>query len=128
MDTAHLHQVPLFAGLTGPQRDRIAQLADEVDVPAGKTLVHEGSFPYEFFAIESGTAEVTRDGEHVADLGPGDFFGEVGANGRFKRNATVTSTSDLTALVMTAQDFRRVAQELPAVGAAIQAAIDARSA
>lgn len=29
-------------------------------------------------AIEDGTAEVSREGERVAELGPGDIFGEGG--------------------------------------------------
>lgn len=127
MDERHLSQVPLFASLGRPELKRIAQLADEVDVKPGKQLVHEGAYAYEFFAIEEGTAEVTAAGEHVADLGPGDFFGEMGALSHDPRNATVTATSDLTAIVMSAKDFRRLSNEMPAIAKQIEQAIEARS-
>ena len=127
MDERRLTQVPLFASLPRPQLQRLSQLADEVDVGPGKQLVHEGAFAYEFFAIEDGTAEVTREGRHIADLGPGDFFGEMGAVSKGARSATVTATSPLTAIVMSAGDFRRMSSELPEVAGAIEAAIQERT-
>jgi CRP/FNR family transcriptional regulator, cyclic AMP receptor protein len=127
MDEAKLAKVPLFAPLSKKERKRVAQIADEVDVPAGKQLVGEGTFAYEFFLIEDGTAEVRRGGQHVADLGPGDFFGEMGALANARRNATVTSSSPITAIVMTAQDFRHVAREMPAVAERIQQAVEEHS-
>jgi CRP/FNR family transcriptional regulator, cyclic AMP receptor protein len=126
MDTAQLEGLPLFADLSKQQRQRVAQLADEVDLGPDKELIHEGRFAYEFFAIEDGTAEVLRGGEHVADLGPGDFFGEMGAIKSATRNATVVTRSPMTLVVMSAQDFRHVAAEIPALAERIQSAIEAR--
>lgn len=127
MDESRLSSVPLFASLSKKERRRLAQLADEVDVKEGKELIHEGSSAYEFFVIEEGTAEVLRHGEHVADLGPGDFFGEAGAMGRTARNASVIARSPLTAIVLNAHEFRQVAAEMPAVAQRIEAAIEERS-
>ena len=59
----------------------------------GKHLVDEGDYAYEFMAIEEGTAEVRRGDEKLAELGPGDFFGEMGLLGARRRNATVIATS-----------------------------------
>jgi len=127
MDERHLSEVPLFAGLGRADLRRIAQLADEVDVREGKELLHEGAFAYEFFAIEKGTAEVTAGGEHVADLGPGDFFGEMGALSKDTRTATVTATSPVTAIVMSAKDFRRLASESPEIARKIEQTIEERT-
>src|SRR4051812_22067121 len=127
MDEKRLSGVPLFASLPKKDRRRVAQLADELELPAGKELVHEGGFAYEGFVIETGTAEGTRRGAHVADLGPGDFFGGMAALTDGTRNAAVVSTSPLTAIVMTAHDFRTVAKELPAVAEAISAAVAERA-
>ena len=78
MDESQLRRVPLFAELSKGERKRVAQLADEGDIPAGKHLTREDAFAYEFFAIEDGTAEVHVGDRRVRDLGPGDFFGEMG--------------------------------------------------
>jgi CRP-like cAMP-binding protein len=75
MDESELRSIPLFQSLTSEERRAIAPHADEIDVPEGTELVRQGEFAYEFFVIEEGTAEVNRDGEHVAELGPGDFLG-----------------------------------------------------
>jgi CRP-like cAMP-binding protein len=127
MDEARLAAVPLFASLSKKERGWVAQHADEVDVRAGKTIVNEGAFAYEFFLIEEGTAEVVHGEEHVANLGPGDFFGEMGSMGNAARTASVVTTSPMTAIVMTAQDLRRLAHELPDVAGRIQDAIAERN-
>ena len=54
-------------------------------------IVREGEWPYEFFAIEQGTAEVRRGDQLLAELGPGDFFGEMGLVGDTRRNASVVA-------------------------------------
>ena len=126
MEEKELRSIPLFASLTGKERRAIAPHADQIEVPEGTDLVRQGDFAYEFFVIEEGTAEVTRQGAHVADLGPGDFFGEMAALTDGTRNAAVISTSPLTAIVMTAHDFRAMAKEMPSVADKISAAVAER--
>ena len=128
MDESRLGSVPLFQSLSKRERKEVAKLADEVDVGAGRHLVDEGAWPYEFFVIENGTAEVVKDGEHVADLQAGDFLGEMGALGRTPRSATVVATTPLTAIVMTAQDLRHIARDCPEIGEKLQSAIQQRAA
>src|ERR687893_2763214 len=115
MDEKRLESIPLFAGLSKKQRRGVAQRADEVDIDEGREIVREGEFPYEFFAIEEGTAEVKRGEQFLAELGPGDFFGEMGLVGDTPRNASVIARSQMTVVVMTAPAFRQTARELPEV-------------
>jgi len=127
MDERKVGRLELFAGLSKGDRRRVASAADEVDVEAGTRLVHEGDFAYEFFVVCEGTAEVTRAGEHVAELGPGDFLGEMGIVAHARRNASVVATSPMSLLVMTEQDFRGVTRAMPAVAARIERAVQERS-
>jgi CRP/FNR family transcriptional regulator, cyclic AMP receptor protein len=127
MDESRLASIPLFAGLSRRERRHVAQLGDDVDVDQGRELVHEGAFAYEFFAIEDGTAEVRHGDEHVADLGPGDFFGEMGLVDHVRRNASVVATSPMTLMVMTEQAFHQVSRDLPAVAERIRSEIEQRS-
>ncbi len=69
MDEQKLKSIPMFASLERDELRRLAQATDEIDVREGKGLLHQGEFAYEFMVIQDGQAEVTRDGEHVADLG-----------------------------------------------------------
>jgi CRP-like cAMP-binding protein len=68
MDEARLRGIPLFAGLGKKERREVAKQADEVDVEAGRHLVREGEFAYEFFAIEEGTADVRRGAQLLESL------------------------------------------------------------
>jgi CRP/FNR family transcriptional regulator, cyclic AMP receptor protein len=126
MDEARLSGIALFAGLNRKERRALAPRTDEVELEAGRVIVREGEWPYEFFAIEQGTAEVRRGEQLLAELGPGDFFGEMGLVGDTRRNATVVAKSPLKVVVMTAQAFRQTARELPEVADKIRAAIEER--
>jgi CRP/FNR family transcriptional regulator, cyclic AMP receptor protein len=126
MDEARLRAIPLFAGLGKKERRTVAQQADEVDIEPGRHLVREGDFAYEFFAIEEGTAEVRRGDQYLAELGPGDFFGEMGVIGNVTRNASVTAKTPLTVLVLTGPAFRHLEREHPDVSKQIRKAIEER--
>jgi len=127
MEESKLKTVGLFAGLSRTELRRVASVTDEIVVPAGTRLIHEGAFAHEFLLIRTGTAEVRRGGQSLARLGPGEFAGEIGVVRDARRNATVTATTELTAIVMTARDLRHIAEEMPSVAAQIDAAIAARS-
>jgi len=128
MDAKKLESIPLFRDLSRKEREQIARRADEVDVPAGYHLLDEGRFPHEFFIVENGTVEVTKDGAHLTDLGPGDFFGEIAILEHERRTASVTASTPATLIVMHARDFETIATELPEVSRRIHAAIRERMA
>ena len=128
MDAKKLETIPLFRDLSKKEREQIARWADEVDVPAGFPLLQQGAFPHEFFVVEEGTVEVTKDGAHVTDLGPGDFFGEIAILEHDRRTATVVATAPTTLIVMLARDFETMAEQLPDVADQVRAAIHERMA
>ena len=113
MDPARLKKIPVFADLSVEELDHIAALAAEVSVPEGKELVREGDYSYDVLAIEEGTARVDRHGEHIADLGSGDVFGEMGVLKREQRNATVVATSPMLLVTLTSWDIRRLQKTAP---------------
>src|SRR3954454_1793436 len=127
MDAKHLNGIALFDGLNKEQIAEVAKQSDEIDVEAGKRLVSEGRFGYEFFVIEDGTAEVVRGEQHIADLGPGDFFGEMALLGDTTRNADVICSSPMTAMVMTDAAFRSLARKMPNVAEEIRTACRRRT-
>ena len=126
MDASRLASIPLFAELSERDRADVARFADEVEVSAGKMLAEEGEFAYEFFVIEQGTAEVTKDGRVLATLGPDDFFGEIGLVEAERRTATVTATSPMELIVIFGPNFRRLERELPELATQIRSAIRER--
>jgi CRP-like cAMP-binding protein len=128
LDASRLKSIPLFEEVGDEELAQIAPFATEVTVEEGRELVREGDFSYEFMAIEDGQAEVTRGGEHVADLGPGDFFGEVGLLERTLRNATVTAKTPMRLITLTGWDLRRVERTAPQAVERIRAVLEERRA
>ena len=126
MDPNRLRSLPLFADVSDEELSQVATFAQEISVEAGRELVREGDFSYEFMAIEQGEAEVTRHGEHLADLGPGDFFGEMGLLEKTLRNATVTAKTPMQLVTLTGWDLRRIERSIPQAVARVRAVLDAR--
>lgn len=128
MDPKRLQSVPLFQGLSKKELDLLSRSMDEVDLPEGRELASEGTFAYEFFIIEEGTARVTRGGEQVGELGPGDYFGEIALLDSERRTATVTTTSPMAAIVMTGYEFRAMERDQPKIAQQVRQMIEERLA
>jgi CRP-like cAMP-binding protein len=111
MDPENLKAVPAFSELTDEELRRIATFANEDSVSTGATLIREGDYSNEMIAIESGTADVLRDGETVASVGPGDVVGELGVLEKGMRNASVVATSAMRLIRLTNWDVGRLPKE-----------------
>lgn len=99
----------------------LGRLLDEVHADAGETLMEQGSQGYEFMMIEEGTAAVIRDGQQIASMGSGDFFGELSIlSDGIPRTATVVARSPIRGLVFTAHFLRELHDRIPAVGQRIE--------
>ena len=126
MDPGRLKRIPLFSDIPDEELAQIATFAQEVSVEAGRQLVREGDFSYEFMAIEEGEADVTREGEHLAKLGPGDFFGEMGLLEKTLRNATVTARTSMLVVTLTGWDLKRMERRVPKAIERVRETIEAR--
>jgi CRP-like cAMP-binding protein len=121
-------QVPLFSKLSRKGLEAVAGTADEVDLPAGKTLTKEGERGREFFVLLEGSADVTQKGKPVRALGPGDFLGEIALVTKIPRTATVTTTAPTRALVLTDRDFAALLKRSPEIGHGVLEALGERLA
>ena len=113
LETSRLKGIPLFEKFSDDELRQIAPFAEEVEVGEGEVLVREGDYSYTFMAIEEGAARVVRDGETVAELGPGDFFGEIGLLEKSFRTATVEASAPMRLITLTGWDMARVEKAMP---------------
>src|ERR687891_1688129 len=111
MDAATLETIPLFAGLTLDQRERIGGVCQEIEIEAGATLLREGDFGYAMFAILDGTADVLKDGAVIRTLQPGDVFGEIAVLAGGRRTATVVATTPMRLVTVVNRGGWRVGRE-----------------
>ena len=116
MNMRRLAELPLFQGLDNPKvLDAVAAAAVETSVEEGRVIVREGDYSEDLTIIDEGTARVEHAGETVADLGPGDVFGEAGLLGKEMRNATVTATSDMRLIRLNSFDINRLRSAHPEI-------------
>lgn len=110
MDPARLTAIPLFSQLSEPEAKRLAAFASETSIAEGQILMKQGDYSTELIAIEEGTAEVSRDGKKIAEVGEGDLIGEMGLLSREPRNADVIATSPMLVIKLTHWEIRRMSE------------------
>jgi CRP/FNR family cyclic AMP-dependent transcriptional regulator len=121
-----LERVPLFAGVARDQLEEIARISDEIDVPAGKALTHEGRHEGYFFVVASGTVRIDRGGRTINTIGPGDFLGEIALLDGGPRTASATTESACRLLSLTHERFHDLLDTSPSVRTAILEAVGQR--
>ena len=57
-----LKRVPLFAGCSKAELGKIASIADEIDLSAGKVMIREGEIGRQFYVLIEGSVDVTQKG------------------------------------------------------------------
>lgn len=110
---SQIRTLPIFAGCTEAELDEIDRLADEVHVSAGRTLMRQGDLGQEFAVIISGEADVVKDGQVVASLGPGAYFGEVALLDAVTRTASIVARTDMVLEVIDRRGFNTLLDDLP---------------
>ncbi len=121
-----LKRVPLFAECSKAELREVALNADEIDLRDGYVLTREGKPGREFFVLVEGTTRVTKEGQTIADLKAGDWFGEIALLTHVPRTATVTATSPVRVLVVTDRAFRRVVETMPRIALKVLASVGQR--
>jgi CRP-like cAMP-binding protein len=126
VDVERLRRLPLFGELDHHDLSTISHHVGEVEMSEGEVLFEQGSIPYEMFVIEEGTAEVTKDGEVLKTLGPGDVVGEIALLRFQRRMGTVRVTSPLRAVTVSADDLHVIEEEMPEIAGQLRSIMAAR--
>jgi CRP-like cAMP-binding protein len=113
--TELLQRVPLFSDLDERELRTLASTFKERTFPEGEEVASEGRGGAGFFLIDEGRAKVTVRGEERAELGPGDYFGEIALIDEGARTATVTAETDLRCYALTFWEFRPLLESEPSV-------------
>jgi CRP/FNR family cyclic AMP-dependent transcriptional regulator len=111
MDPNRLRAIPLFSQLSDAEARKLATFATEMSVAENHILMKQGDYSTDLIAIEEGTAEVVRDGETIASVGPGDLIGEMGLLSRDLRTASVIATSPMRIIKLTHWEVARMSDD-----------------
>lgn len=107
--------IEFFSELSKQERRRVDSLMTPVRIEEGRVLTREGSQGREFLIISEGSATVSRRGQDVARLGPGDFFGELSLVAGIPRTATVTADTEMVVSALNRREFAAMLDESPAL-------------
>jgi len=116
---AVVERLPIAAGVSQLVLEQLASASQFCPLPDGVDVVVQGAPAHAFYAIVDGAVVVNRDGEEVARLGPGDYFGERGLLDNAPRNATVTTVEASTLLRLDGEVLLETLQTAPAMRSAL---------
>jgi ubiquinone/menaquinone biosynthesis C-methylase UbiE/CRP-like cAMP-binding protein len=100
LDAARLRELQIFSDCGDEELAEVTARSAVLRRDAGSVLVAEGDPGTSAFVLLEGTAAVTRQGEELRSLQPGDLFGELATFGEGVRTATVTASSDVQLLLI----------------------------
>jgi CRP/FNR family transcriptional regulator, cyclic AMP receptor protein len=110
-----LRGVSLFSQCSTRELSQIAAITTQVEIPAGKVLARHDDLGFEMYVIVEGRARVDLPGARQRTLGPGAFFGEMSLLDGGPRSATVTTTTPMSALVLSRAEFASLLHSAPSV-------------
>jgi signal transduction histidine kinase len=130
MSQDFLRQLPLFAGLTEEDLDRLCGMAETETLPAGEVLMEEGGLGDALYVILDGTFEITKRSQErdlwIATRGPGEMLGEISLLERTPRSATVRAATDCRVLRIRREDFEELLTKSSSAAMAMLRTVTAR--
>jgi CRP/FNR family transcriptional regulator, cyclic AMP receptor protein len=126
LDPTQLKRFSLFERVEDEKLAKIAPFTQLVEFPEGKVIIQEGGFSNDFYAIDDGKVVVEKGGEKVAELGPGDIFGEQGLLERQERSASVIADTVVRVLKIEHWELSRMRKAMPEVIEQLQRTIEER--
>jgi trk system potassium uptake protein TrkA len=121
-----LEALPVFAAATHEQLDQVAKFAEEIDVPAGAELTHEGTYEGTVYVVVKGSVAIERHGHAVNLIRAGDFFGEIEAIDGGPRMATSRAIEDTRVVVVNHRDFNNLLDAVPVLRDQVMTAMEER--
>lgn len=115
-----LRTIPLFAELDDNTLLAIADIASEVEVPAGQVMIRPYDPGLGMFVVEEGRVVVELSHGREVELGPGEFFGELALLiPEGVRAARVRAETDVRCLAIGRDDFAGLLDTEPSIAVAM---------
>lgn len=126
-----LSRVPLFKRLTSAELEQLAQEVDQVRFAADETIFNEQDKGDALYVVESGSVRIWVLDEDVkpvtlAELKPGEFFGELAVLDRGPRSTNATAIEGTILHRLSSDDFQKFLMEHPDVAIDVICEIGAR--
>jgi hypothetical protein len=100
-----IRKLSMFSPLPLAMLENVSRQLDEISVPAGTTVIHEGDHGDRFYVVVEGVLDVTCDRGAYPPVGAGEFFGEIALLDDVPRTATVTARDDSVLYALDRESF-----------------------
>ena len=127
MDHQDLAGIALFEGMSDDELQACAEHFETKHMFMGDELTKQKDFGYSFFVVLDGSVAVLIGDEQVAELGPGDHFGEMSLVHGETRNATVKAIDSGRVAKMMTWDFKELMEANPLLATRIESVAQERS-
>jgi MFS family permease len=124
---AILREIPFFAPLPAPSLERVMADVTRSEAEPGAVVIREGDRGDRFYVVLDGEVSVTRGGEHVQDVGPGGYVGEIALLRDVPRTASVVAKTHVDLLALEREPFLLAVTGHPQSHAAASEVAEARS-
>ncbi len=111
----YLRKTPLFESLSTRNLMEIASVTREERLAAEDMLFREGESGTAMYLIVAGRIRIVHGETTVAELGPEQFFGEMGMLEGLERSAAAIAACDVHLLRLERDDLLALMEELPAI-------------
>ncbi|GAB3015009.1 hypothetical protein GCM10011376_06800 [Nocardioides flavus (ex Wang et al. 2016)] len=117
----------ILDGLPSADAERVLAAGRPLTLPQGWSPIAESTPADKAYLITEGEVSVRKGGVEIATLGPGAVVGETAIVNRTLRSASVVALTPLRVVHFTSETLERLADEVPAFGAALRAAAAGRA-
>jgi CRP-like cAMP-binding protein len=112
---AWLAQVPLFAGCSPENVERLADAAGEQAFESGQAIVNQGQVGNGLYLVVSGEVRIVAGDDELARLGPGEAIGELSVIDQEPRVASAVAVGEVTCLALASWDLIAMLEEDPSL-------------
>jgi putative ABC transport system ATP-binding protein len=115
----------LFEGIAYSTLANIAERTKKEEFPAGTRIIQEGAVGDRLYLIAAGALQVVLapNNQRVADLQPGDHFGESALITGRPRNASVDAVTDVSLYSVDAATFHAAMTQRKTLGQEIRSTL-----
>ncbi len=123
-----LGRVPLFSRLSPVERIHIARALRPMQYGRGAIVLQQGVTGDALYIVMSGQVVVEQNGQAIAYLEEGDFFGEMSLLTRQPHNADVRALTPVEALALPAQNLEDLLESQPELALQLREVVEQRKA
>jgi CRP-like cAMP-binding protein len=122
-----IEKAPFISSADSDLVSELAQIMERKKFAQGETLIQEGQQGTTFYIVEEGLVGIIKEGEQVAQLGPGACIGEGSLLSSNPCSATVTTLTDTSCFILRRSTFRNILFRYPVFAKKLQRIHEERS-